>query len=66
MAAVEVATVRPAVGLSLFTDFDKGTAFRPAPVQEQFAATLFDHVVAWSGALRPIREPRIGWDSAND
>jgi NAD(P)H-dependent FMN reductase len=30
MSAVQVGTVRPAVGLSLFTDFENGTAFRPA------------------------------------
>jgi NAD(P)H-dependent FMN reductase len=60
MSAVHVATVRPTVGLSLFTDFENGTAFRPAAIQEQFVATLFEHVVAWSGALRPLRAPKTG------
>jgi hypothetical protein len=62
MAAVQVATVRPSVGLSLFTDFENSSAFRPAAAREQLAATLFDHVVAWSGALRRLREPEIGSD----
>jgi NAD(P)H-dependent FMN reductase len=57
MAAVQVATVRPAVGISLFTDFEHATTFRPAEVQVQFVTTLLDHVIAWSGALRPLREP---------
>jgi NAD(P)H-dependent FMN reductase len=56
MAAVQVATVRPAVGISLFTEFENGTTFKPAAVQEQFVTTLLDHVIAWSGALRPLRE----------
>jgi NAD(P)H-dependent FMN reductase len=57
MAAVQVATVRPAVGISLFTEFENGTTFKPAEVQEEFLTTLLDHVVAWSTALRPLREP---------
>ena len=59
MAALQVATVRPTVGLSLFTDFENGTKFRPAEVQAQFAATLLDHVVAWSGAMRSLRPPQV-------
>jgi NAD(P)H-dependent FMN reductase len=59
MAALQVATVRPTVGLSLFTDFENGTEFRPAEVQEQFATTLLDHVVAWSGAMRSLRRSPV-------
>jgi NAD(P)H-dependent FMN reductase len=57
MAALQVATVRPTVGLSLFTDFENGTVFRPAAVQQQFAVTLFDHVIAWSRAMKTLRHP---------
>jgi NAD(P)H-dependent FMN reductase len=57
MAAIQVATVRPAVGISLFTEFENDTTFNPAEKQEQFVTTLLDHVVAWSGALRPLRVP---------
>jgi NAD(P)H-dependent FMN reductase len=60
MSALQVATVRPAVGLSLFTDFENGTAFRPAAMQEHSVATVFQHVVAWSGALRPLRSGLTG------
>jgi NAD(P)H-dependent FMN reductase len=57
MSAVQVATVRPQVGLSLFTDFDSRTVFRPGELQVRSLNTLLDHVVAWSDALRTLREP---------
>jgi NAD(P)H-dependent FMN reductase len=57
MAAVQVATVRPQLGLSLFTDFRDSTEFTPAQRQEQGLNALLDHVIAWSAALRPLREP---------
>jgi NAD(P)H-dependent FMN reductase len=60
MSAVQVGTVRPAVGLSLFTDFENGTAFRPAATQEQSVSALLQHVVAWSGAVRPLRSAQTG------
>jgi NAD(P)H-dependent FMN reductase len=56
MAAVQVATVLPQVGLSLFTDFEKFSVFKPTEMQTKSLATLLDHVVAWSGALRALRE----------
>jgi NAD(P)H-dependent FMN reductase len=58
MAAVQVATVRPQVGLSLFTDFENSTVFKPAAMQEKNVNTMLDHVIAWSGALRALRDKR--------
>jgi len=55
MAAVQVATVRPTVGLSLVTDFDHSAVFKPAAMQEKSVNTMLDHVVAWSGALQRAR-----------
>ena len=55
MAALQVATVRPQVGLSLFTDFENSTAFEPSPLQENSLTVLLDHVIAWSGALKTLR-----------
>ena len=55
MASLQVATVRPQVGLSLFTDFERATAFKPAEIQEKNLNTLLDHVIAWSGALKALR-----------
>jgi NAD(P)H-dependent FMN reductase len=57
MAALQVATVRPQVGLSLFTDFQDSTVFRPAELQEESLNTMLNHLIAWSGALRSLREP---------
>jgi NAD(P)H-dependent FMN reductase len=56
MASVQVATVRPTVGLSLFTDFDHSAVFKPAAMQEKNVNTMLDHVIAWSRALQPMRE----------
>jgi NAD(P)H-dependent FMN reductase len=56
MAAVQVATVHPQVGLSLFTDFENFTVFKPAAMQEKNVNDMLDHVIAWSGALRVLRE----------
>jgi NAD(P)H-dependent FMN reductase len=57
MSAVQVATVRPQVGLSLFADFENATVFRPLELQTRSLETLLDDVVAWSGALRTLRDP---------
>jgi NAD(P)H-dependent FMN reductase len=58
MTAVQVATVRPQVGLSLFTDFDHSTLFKPAPIQGTNLNTMLDQVIAWSGALQALRNKR--------
>jgi NAD(P)H-dependent FMN reductase len=52
MAAVQVAAVRPQVGLSLFTDFENSTLFKPAPIQGTNLNTKLDQLIAWSGALQ--------------
>ena len=56
MAELQVATVREQVGLSLFTDFENFTVFKPAEKHEKSVNGMLDQVVAWSGALRPLRE----------
>jgi NAD(P)H-dependent FMN reductase len=56
MASLQVATVRPQVGLSLFTDFERTTVFKPAQQQEKSLNGVLDHVVAWSGALKVLRK----------
>ena len=56
MASLQVATVRPQVGLSLFTHFEHATVFKPTEVQEQHLNNVLDHVIAWSGALKVLRK----------
>jgi NAD(P)H-dependent FMN reductase len=55
MASVQVATVCPQVGLSLFADFESATIFKPGAMQEKNVNVMLDHVIACSGALRPLR-----------
>jgi NAD(P)H-dependent FMN reductase len=56
LAEVQIATVRNQVLLSLFTDFENYTVFKPDPRHEKTASGVFDQVVAWSSALRSLRE----------
>jgi NAD(P)H-dependent FMN reductase len=56
MASLQVATVRPQVGLSLLTDFERGTVFKPTEAHEKNLNTVLDHVIAWSGALKVLRK----------
>ena len=46
----------PQVSLSLHTDFENFTIFKPASYHEKSLNGVFDQVVAWSGALKAIRE----------
>src|SRR5690606_5369793 len=50
MAEVQVATVRNQVALSLFTDFEEYTKFKPAAHHEKSLEQMLDQLVAWSGA----------------
>jgi NAD(P)H-dependent FMN reductase len=56
MAALQVATVRPQVGLSLAADFERATVFKPTDTQEKNLNIVLDHVIAWSGALKVLRK----------
>jgi NAD(P)H-dependent FMN reductase len=55
MAELKVATVRSQVTLSLFTDFENFTKFKPASFQENSANAMLDEVIAWGGALKTLR-----------
>lgn len=61
LAEVKVATVRAQVALGLFTDFDvpdmaePGT-FAPADHHGDVMNRMFDEIVDWAHALRPLRE----------
>ena len=56
MAEVQVATVRNQVALSLFTDFENYTVFKPASYHEKSLNGVFDQVIAWGDALKALRE----------
>src|SRR6476620_1432872 len=55
MAEVQVATVRNQVALSLFTDFENFSTFKPAAHHEKALHQMLDQLIAWSGALKPLR-----------
>ena len=58
MAEVQIATVRNQVLLSLFTDFENFSVFKPAPQHEKSVNAMLDQVIAWGGALKTLREKR--------
>ncbi len=55
MAELQIADVRAQVTLSLFTDFENFTKFKPAAFQEQYVNTMLDQVIAWGTALKALR-----------
>jgi NAD(P)H-dependent FMN reductase len=55
MGELLVADVRAQVALSLFTDFENFSAFKPAPAHEKSVNAMLDQVIAWGGALKTLR-----------
>lgn len=56
MAEMQIAHVRSQVMLSLFTDFENYTVFKPAASHEGTVATMLGQLVAWGGAMKSVRE----------
>src|SRR5204863_4284844 len=56
MAEVQIATVRNQVLLSLFTDFEHFSVFKPDARHEKSVNEMFDQVIAWGGAMKALRE----------
>ena len=55
MGELQVADVRAQVMLSLFTDFENFTTFKPAPSHEKSVNAMLGQVIAWGSALRVVR-----------
>lgn len=55
MGELLVADVRAQVMLSLFTDFENFSKFKPDPRHVAEANTMLDQVVAWGAALKRLR-----------
>ena len=55
MGNLLVADVTAQVALSLFTDFENFSVFRPAPRHDAEVHAMLDQVIAWSGALAGLR-----------
>lgn len=55
MGELMIADVRVHPTLSLFTDFENGTEFKPAELHLNNVNAMLDQVIAWSGALKTLR-----------
>ncbi|WP_010529174.1 NADPH-dependent FMN reductase [Lentibacillus jeotgali] len=53
---LQVADVQTAVTFSLMTDFENFSVFKPAEYHADNANKMLDQVIAWSGALKQVRE----------
>jgi len=54
---LQMADVRTAVQLSLFTDFtDNASVFKPADLHLESLDTMLTQLNAWAGALKPLRQ----------
>jgi NAD(P)H-dependent FMN reductase len=58
MGELMIADVRAQLMLSLSTDFENFSKFKPAPMHEKSLNTMLDQLVAWGTALKSVREPR--------
>jgi NAD(P)H-dependent FMN reductase len=55
LGELSVADVRTHPALSLFTDFENGTDFKPQDLHLDNVNAMLDEVVAWSKALKTLR-----------
>jgi len=58
VAEVKMADVRAQVTLSLFTDFENFTVFKPAPNKESAVSDMLNDLVPWGEALQRLRQSR--------
>ncbi|SFQ41364.1 NADPH-dependent FMN reductase [Salibacterium halotolerans] len=56
MAELQVADVQAQVRLSLFTDFENFSELNPAAFQEKSVHAMIDQIIAWSDALKTLRD----------
>jgi NAD(P)H-dependent FMN reductase len=57
LGELQVADVRQQVALSLLTEFENFSVFKPGDYNHAALDILLDQVVAWSNALAPLRQP---------
>jgi NAD(P)H-dependent FMN reductase len=56
MGELQIADVRAHVSLSMYTDFENWSVFKPADNHKAQLGVLLDQLVAWSGALKDLRQ----------
>jgi NAD(P)H-dependent FMN reductase len=55
LGELQIADVRSQVALSLFTDFENFSTFKPQPLHEKSLKSMLDQLLAWSGAMKTVR-----------
>jgi NAD(P)H-dependent FMN reductase len=55
MGEVQIADVRANVMLSLYTDFENFSVFKPAKMHEKTIDTMIGQIVSWGTALKNVR-----------
>jgi NAD(P)H-dependent FMN reductase len=55
LAEVQMATVHNQVLLSIHTDFENFSVFKPGARQEQSVNEMLDQVIAWGGAMKGLK-----------
>ena len=55
MGELQIADVRSQVALSLFTDFENFSTFKPQALHEKSLKSMLDQLIAWSGAMKSVR-----------
>ena len=63
MGELMVADVRSQVSLSLLTDFENYTTFKPHERHEKAVHAMVDQVIAWGSALKSMREAGVNRSS---
>jgi NAD(P)H-dependent FMN reductase len=55
LGELQVADVRSHTLLSLFTDFENGSVFKPAEMHKVNVNAMLDQLIAWGSALKTVR-----------
>jgi NAD(P)H-dependent FMN reductase len=64
MAELKVADIRSHVSLSLFTDFENYSKFKPQPRHETEIQALLVELIAWGRAMRTLRSATLAGEEA--
>ncbi len=56
LGELQVADVRSHTALSMFTDFENWSVFKPNDLHLVNLNTMFEQLIAWSNALKTVRK----------
>jgi NAD(P)H-dependent FMN reductase len=64
MGELQVADVRSTVALSLLTDFENYSVFKPNPGHDASLTSMLDQLVAWGEAMKGVRAAKVATKAA--